>query len=416
MVIGTYSIGLGDRFGHQGVAQLSAIKRAKKAGVNVVPVWNKSYREHTIIRTRPADTRAEADAAVKALDWDEPYFVDADHVSLKIIEPFIPVCDFFTLDVADYIGERADETAVQDFVTQNSKYIGRLSIPSIEQTFRITKDLIRAIGAKYLCAIEEANRIYQHLVKQKGAEHFVTEVSMDETDEPQTPVELFFILAALSARNIPVQTIAPKFSGRFNKGVDYVGDRAKFTQEFEQDVAVIQFAIREFSLPSNLKLSVHSGSDKFSLYAPMRAALQKFETGLHLKTAGTTWLEELIGLALAGGEGLDIAQDVYRQAYNRYDELARPYASVIDMDMRALPSPVDVDGWDGRQYAETLRHDQTNKKYNPHFRQLLHVSYKVAAEMGDRYLNALERYEHIVAENVSTNIYERHIKPLFLPV
>ncbi|MBN1481137.1 hypothetical protein EH223_01610 [candidate division KSB1 bacterium] len=414
MVLGKYSIGLGDRFGHQGVAQLCAVKRAQTVGLDVVPVWNKSYREHTIIHTRPADTRAEADAAVKALDWDEPYFVDADHVSLKIIEPFIPVCDFFTLDVADYIGKKADETAIQTFVTQNSKYIGRLSIPSIEQTFHITKDLIRSIGEKYLYAIEEANRIYQHLVEQKGADNFVTEVSMDETDEPQTPVELFFILAALSARGMPVQTIAPKFTGRFNKGVDYIGDLEKFTREFEQDVAVIQFAIREFSLPTNLKLSVHSGSDKFSLYTPMRTAIQKFETGLHIKTAGTTWLEELIGLALAGGEGLDIARDVYRQAVNRYDELAKPYASVIDMDMRALPSPVDVDGWDGRQYAEILRHDQTNKKYNPHFRQLLHIGYKVAAEMGDRYLNALERYEQVVAENVCNNIYERHLKPLFV--
>jgi hypothetical protein len=315
MKIGKYSMGTGDRFGHQGKAQLSAIQKAKQHGVDIVPVWNKSFREHSIIHTSPADTRAEADAAVKALDWTDQYFVDADHVSLKIIDPFIPVSDFFTLDVADFIGEKADEANIDLFVQQHKKYVGELSIPGIEDAFHITEELIRQIGEKYLHAVEEAARIYQHIAAHKGADTFVTEVSMDETDEPQTPVEMFFILAAIAQLGIPAQTIAPKFTGRFNKGVDYVGDLEQFAKEFEQDLAVIQFAVNEFSLPDNLKLSVHSGSDKFSIYGPIREALQKFDAGLHIKTAGTTWLEELIGLALAGGEGLQIAKEVYRKAF-----------------------------------------------------------------------------------------------------
>ena len=134
---------------------------------------------------------------------------------------------------------------------------------------------------------------------------------------------------------------------------------------------------------------------------------------MHIKTAGTTWLEELIGLALAGGEGLDIAKKVYRSAHERYDELAKPYATVIDINRAALPAPEDVDQWDGQHYAETLRHDLSNENYNLNFRQLLHVGYKVAAEMGDRYLQNLKRYEDVIAENVSINIYHRHLKPLF---
>lgn len=414
MRIGKYSMGMGDRFGHQGKAQLSAIIKAKQAGVDVAPVWNKSYREHSTIHTNPADTRAEADAAVKALGWNDQYFVDADHVSLKIIDPFIPVSDFFTLDVADYIGEKANAESIVSFVERNKIYIGDLLIPHIDAAFHVTEDLIRTIGEKYLCAVEEAARIYQHIVTHKGADTFVTEVSMDETDEPQTPVEMFFILEAIAHVGIPAQTIAPKFTGRFNKGVDYVGDLEQFTTEFEQDLAVIQFAIKEFSLPDNLKLSVHSGSDKFSIYGPIRNAIKKFDAGLHIKTAGTTWLEELIGLALAGGEGLEIAKEVYRKAFDRYDELAKPYATVIDIDESALPSPDEVDGWDGHQYADALRHDQSNDNYNLNFRQLLHVGYKVAAEMGDRYWDALKRYEDVVAENVSTNIFERHVKPIFI--
>src|SRR6185437_9725016 len=112
---------------------------------------------------------------------------------------------------------------------------------------------------------------------------FITEVSMDETDLPQTPPELLVILAALADEKIPLQTIAPKFTGRFNKGVDYVGDVAGFEREFSQDLAVIAFAIERYGLPASLKLSVHSGSDKFSIYAPIRRALADFGAGLHIK-------------------------------------------------------------------------------------------------------------------------------------
>ncbi len=118
----------------------------------------------------------------------------------------------------------------------------------------------------------------------------------------QTPPELLIILAALADEKIRLQTIAPKFTGRFNKGVDYVGDLGQFEREFNDDLAVIAHAVTAYGLPKNLKLSVHSGSDKFSLYPIIRKALQRTGAGVHVKTAGTTWLEELIGLCEAGGE------------------------------------------------------------------------------------------------------------------
>ncbi len=234
------------------------------------------------------------------------------------------------------------------------------------------------------------------------------------TDTPQTPIEMFVILAAIAEEWIPAETIAPKFSGRFNKGVDYVGDVEQFAREFEQDLAVIRYAVREFGLPEGLKLSVHSGSDKFSIYAPIRKALGKFNAGLHLKTAGTTWLEELIGLALAGGEGLAIAKEIYTKALARMDELCGPYVTVIDIDRGKLPVPDAVAKWDGERFAAALRHNPSCPQYNPHFRQLLHVGYKIAAELGPRFTDALEKYEPTIAQQVTTNIYERHIRPLFL--
>ncbi len=416
MQLAKYTFGVGDRFSHQGKAQLNAMIKAKQAGVDIVPVWNKSNREHSIIGTGPADVRAEADAAVKQLGWTKSYYVDADHINLSNVDGFIEYSDFFTLDVADFTGEPASEDAITGFIDKYAKYAGSLEIAGIEKAFDVTPDLISQIACKYLKAVQEAGKIYRHIAEAKGDGNFVTEVSMDETDQPQTSIEMFFILAAIADENIPAQTIAPKFTGRFNKGVDYVGDVAQFEKEFNDDIAVIDFAVTEFGLPANLKLSVHSGSDKFSIYGPINRALKKYNAGLHLKTAGTTWLEELIGLAEAGGDGLEIAKEIYCKSLVKFDELCAPYATVINIDKSALPQPAEVEKWDGRRFADALRHDQSCTGYNPNLRQLLHVGYKIAAQMGERYLGALREYEEQVAVNVTENIYQRHILPIFAEI
>ena len=159
---------------------------------------------------------------------------------------------------------------------------------------------------------------------------------------------------------------------------------------------------------------MHSGSDKFSIYGPMRRGLARFNAGLHVKTAGTTWLEEIIGLAEVDGAGLALAKEVYGGAFAHLEELCRPYASVIDIDRRRLPAAEAVRRWSPDQFVSALRHDEKNRAYNPHLRQLLHVGYKIAARMGGRYLEAIETHEASVARNVTANLYERHIKPLFL--
>jgi len=409
-----YTIGIGDRFGRQGKAQLQAFLDARAVGIEVTPVWNKSNREHSLIGTRPADTRAEADAAVRALNWPGAYFVDADHINLKTVEPFIDHSDFFTLDVADYIGQPPSAASLQAFQAANEKYIGSLSIPGIAEPLQISAATLEQAAGKFLFAVEEAAKIFHHISRRKPVDRLAIEVSMDEAQQAQTPAELLFILSAISAAGIPAQTIAPKFTGRFNKGVDYVGDLNQFEKEFEQDLCVIRFAIKEFSLPENLKLSVHSGSDKFSLYPIIGRALRKHGAGLHLKTAGTTWLEELIGLAEAGGSGLAIAQEVYHNSLRRFDEVCAPYATVIDIDKDRLPAPETVNQWNGKQFSNALRHDPSCPEFNPHFRQLLHVGFRVAAEMGDRYIAALEENEATIAKNVRENLYERHVRRLFL--
>jgi hypothetical protein len=405
---------MGDRFAHQGKAQLQACALAAAQGVNVIPVWNKSNREHMFIGTEPSSLRAEADAAVKALSWTKSYHVDADHIRLETVDRFIEPSDFFTIDVADSIGKPAAAQDVKAFVQRHPELIGKLSVPNIDHPLEISQAELERVANKFLLAAQDAGKIYQHIAKAKGEANFISEVSMDETDSPQTPHELLIILAALADEKIPLQTIAPKFTGRFNKGVDYVGDLKQFEKEFNDDLAVIAFAIKKYGLPPSLKLSVHSGSDKFSIYEPMRRALKKFDAGVHIKTAGTTWLEELIGLAEAGGDGLEIAKEIYAIAIEHVEEFCAPYATVIDIDKSKLPAASAVNGWSSQQFVSALRHDQTNPAYNPSFRQLLHVSFKVAAKKGERYLNALKKHEAVIAKNVTTNLFDRHLKPLFL--
>jgi hypothetical protein len=299
-------------------------------------------------------------------------------------------------------------------VDRHPELSGRLAIPGIEEPFQTSRAEVERIAGKYLRAVQEAGAIYRHIVAGKGEGRFITEVSMDETDNPQTPPELLVILAAIADEKIPIQTIAPKFTGRFNKGVDYVGDLAQFEKEFRQDLAVIAFAVRKHGLPANLKLSVHSGSDKFSIYAPIRRALAKSGAGVHLKTAGTTWLEEVIGLAEAGGEGLDLAKEIYARALDKREALCAPYAAVIDIDAHRLPSAEEVKGWSSQQFVSALRHDPRCPAFNPHLRQLIHVGYKIAAQMGERYLKMLDACQATIARNVTENLYERHLKPLFV--
>ncbi len=412
--LGKFSFGMGDRFGHQGRAQLQACILASQLGAEFIPVWNKSNREHSFIGTEPSSLRAEADAAVKALGWKKSYHVDADHIRLETVDRFIAPSDFFTLDVADSIGKPASAAEVKAFVDRHPELTGTIAIPHIDRPFEISRAEVERVANKFLLATQDAGKIYQHIARAKGAVNFITEVSMDETDSPQTPTELLIILAALADQKIPLQTIAPKFTGRFNKGVDYVGDVQQFEKEFNDDLAVIAFAIQQYGLPLTLKLSVHSGSDKFSIYEPIRKALKKFGAGVHLKTAGTTWLEELIGLAEAGGDGLEIAKEIYAYAIGHVDEFCAPYASVIDIDKAKLPTAAEVNGWSSRQFTAALRHDQKNPAFNPSFRQLLHVSFKVAAKQGDRYYAALKKHEAVIAKNVTGNLFERHMKPLFV--
>lgn len=408
------SFGVGDRFAHQAAAQLRAFQRLAEQGVHVAPVWNKSNREHTFVGSEPQSVYDAAQSAVQRLGWTRPWHVDADHIQLKTVDRFLDCSDFYTIDVADFIGNPAPDVDVESFVQRHPELVGTFELPGMESSFQIDTPFVRRVAGKYLVATHAAGEIYRHIANRRGEGNVIAEVSMDETDAPQTPPELLVILAALADEHILLQTIAPKFTGRFNKGVDYVGDLAQFRREFRDDLAVIAHAVQQYGLPANLKLSVHSGSDKFSLYPIIREALRETGAGVHVKTAGTTWLEELIGLSEAGGDGLELAKEIYAYARDHVDELCAPYASVIDIERSRLPDPQTVARWSGPELASAIRHIPGHPLFNPHVRQLLHVSFKVAAKAGKRYTDLLRANADIVGDQVTQNLFDRHMRPLFL--
>ena len=416
ITLSKYSFGVGDRFGREGSAQLRAFGKLRdEHGIDVTPVWNKSFREHTGAGTKPGSVRIAADAAVKDSGWNAPYFADADHIRLESVDQFIDTSDFFTLDVADFIGKPvAGAAAFADRHAGPGGVPMRIDLPDGLPPLMPSRDDIEAAANKFLGAVREAGKIYRHIESAKGAGTFVTEVSMDETDAAQTPTELYFILAMIAEEKIPIQTIAPKFTGRFNKGVDYVGDVNGFDREFASDIGVLEVARKAFGLPANLKLSVHSGSDKFSIFPSIRKACARFNAGVHVKTSGTTWVEEIVGLASTGGEALEFAKEVYAEAFARYDELTAPYAAVIDIDMTNLPTPTEAAGWSAAEMAGILRHDPSNPNYNRNARQLIHVGFRVAAKSGQRYFDLLRKYSKQVGDSVTENIYTRHLLPIFV--
>jgi hypothetical protein len=278
----------------------------------------------------------------------------------------------------------------------------------------VTRSDLEIVADKFLAAVQEAGVTYRHIAAHKPAGTFVVELSMDETDMPQTPAQVAAILAAVAAEKIPISTFAPRFPGKFLKGIDYVGSVADFLNVFEAETKIMQWAPKAMGLPSGLKLSIHSGSDKYNLYTGIHEISARLGAGIHLKTAGTTWLEEIVGLAEAGGDGLILAKEVYSNAYARIDELTAPYAAVVAIDRSRLPKPLEVDHWDSRTFVNALRHEKGSKTMNQDMRQLMHVGFRIAAEMGAAYIDALKDHRESVARNVQRNLFERHLMPIIL--
>ena len=357
MKLSKYSVGTGDRFAHQAKAQLRACIRALESGVEVIPVWNKSNREHTIIGSEPLQCGSAADAAVKALGWKHPYFCDADHITSQTVGRFLECVRLLHHRCCRLHWPPARRTTSMHsssgiLTCWNASNSTAQASPSRSRT-----EILRQTAPEIFDRrAKKAGEVYRIIEEPKEKATSSRKSRWMRPTRAQSPVELLIILAAIADEGIPVQTIAPKFSGRFNKGVDYVGDVAQFEREFALDVAAIAYAVRAIRSAGESQAQ-RALRQRQVLHLPaIHATMKQFDAGVHLKTAGTTWLEELIGLAEAGGEGLELAKEIYAEAFAHRDELCAPYAAVIDIDTCKVALPGEVEGWSSEQYTSALRH------------------------------------------------------------
>ena len=265
-----FSVGVGDRFAHQAKAQLQACVMAAARGVTVIPVWNKSNREHGIVGSEPASVRAAADAAVRQSGWKQPYHVDADHINLGTVDRFIDASDFYTLDVAAAIGQPAAADRVDAFVERHPELHGNREHPRHRQPFTITRDAIAQIACKYLAAVQQAGAIYRHVDAEARRPRASSPRSRWTRPMPRRrrPELLRHPGRRLPTRGFRSRPSPPSSPAASTRASITSAMSVQFEKEFSDDLAVIAFAVRQYGLPANLKLSVHSGSDKFSHLRP----------------------------------------------------------------------------------------------------------------------------------------------------
>ncbi len=337
------SAGTGDRLGSATPGHI----RALRAVGGIAPILaQQSMRENARTGRTPQQVVDDACWGILQEGWRDPWGADADH--LKTTDD-IDICaaagyTFFTIDPGDHVDNDAHtddaETLREKFQSlpwsrlrdtpdaMRARYVGRKQV--IEGMVLIFDEmaLLRA-ACKYGGALAHTADMYSHLVEVTASGTAVTgafelEVSVDETETPTSPLEHVFIVSELSRLGVTWVSLAPRYVGRFEKGVDYIGDLDVFRAEFAKHAAIARVL-------GPYKLSIHSGSDKFSIYPLMAAETKRMA---HLKTAGTSYLEALRAIA---GVDPGLFREILALAISSYDVDRATYH--VSADAGKVPAP-----------------------------------------------------------------------------
>ena len=291
------SFGFGDRLGLATPGHMDAISDTPYLGIFA----QQSIRELNRTNRQPVDVMKAAIEAVKNNGWTQPWGADADHLQTRddVFRMAKAGYTFFTIDPSDYVNDEADLMSIdvlqdtyQKLVTDNKleqsdlfdRYIGKTIeiADDYNLVFDSQSDLLKAI-VKYGSSLNHSKLMNQWIQEACGNRPFEVEISVDETETPTTPFEHLFVGLELKRMGVDIISLAPRFVGDFEKGIDYKGDIFEFEKQYKQHVAI---AI----LCGPYKLSIHSGSDKFSIYPIIGRLSGEL---LHVKTAGTSYLEAL---------------------------------------------------------------------------------------------------------------------------
>ena len=376
----TSSFGFGDRLGLATPGHIAAVRRT-----NFMPVFaQQSVRENARTDRTPQQVMDDAKRAVEAAKWDSPWGADADHLkALDDIPPFVEAgYTFFTVDPGEYVDNSVDTDSFEILKQKVSAFNWEeLSVLYLNQNGEqvwgdfAAESLMRAT-IKYGRAIQHAASMFKRLFQMKA--EFDFEVSVDETDSPTTPLEHFYIANELTRLGVRFTSLAPRFIGRFEKGVDFIGDLNALDNELEKHAAVTSHF-------GTYKLSLHSGSDKFNVY-PL---LVKYWGGrIHVKTAGTSYLEAL--RVLASYEP-DLFMKIYSLGCEHYKTDKKTYH--VSAELNDLPNTNDL---------PSLLNDF-------HARQVLHVTFGSAlVQFGVELKAALIKHEAAYYDGLKTH-FEKHL-------
>ncbi|MBN1286044.1 MAG: hypothetical protein JXB47_11655 [Anaerolineae bacterium] len=343
------SFGCGDRLGIATPGHVLAVR----AG-DMFPVFaQQSIREMERARRTPQDVMDDATWGVFRMDYQSGFGSDADHLkNTDVIDRcFAAGFTGYTLDPGDHV-DNAAHTDRRDALVE--KYAAlpwdRLdtSPEAVKRAYTgsspagaITEEMLLRAACKYAPALAAAAHMARHIAARFGGAPYDLEVSVDETETPTSPAEHYFIAAELKRMGVTFHGLAPRFVGRFEKGVDYIGDLGVFEAEF----AVHARLARELG---PYKLSIHSGSDKFSIYPIIAKHCGEW---VHVKTAGTSWLE---ALRVAAMFDAPLFRAVLAFAMARYPQDKATYhvsadAAKVPADLPDDQLPALFDQFDARQ-------------------------------------------------------------------
>lgn len=334
------SAGMGDRMG---LATPGHVRAVRATGSKVAPIFaQQSIREMWRTQRTPDDVMDDALWGILQEGWQEKAGADADH--LKTPQDIDACLDagytFFTVDPGDHVHNINEKTSSAE-ITQLIALLppqlqlkeNRLLNSSVNiEGYKISFDettLLMAM-AKYGQAINHVVSMYQHLVTAANGRPFEFEISVDETELPTSHAEHFYIASELKRAGVEWVSLAPRYVGSFEKGVDYIGDLA----EFEHDIAGHAAIAREFG---PYKLSLHSGSDKYRIYS---IAMQQTQGLVHLKTAGTSYLEALHTIAEVD---TSLLKEIFEFARYRYPQDKKTYH--VSARLEKAPLPDEVTNW-----------------------------------------------------------------------
>ncbi|MBP5167061.1 MAG: hypothetical protein ILP09_07360 [Oscillospiraceae bacterium] len=366
------SFGLGDRLGIAGSGQLSCFE-----GLDVLPVAaQQSVRELTLTGRSFEQVLDAATFAVFREGREGPWGADGDHLKTfdEIDRAVKAGYTMLTLDCSEMIGrgappddERKKRYTAKSFETEGISFV-------------YDSDSLDAICRTYSAAIDHICAVYEKYIKNGNMDF---EISIDETSDTTTPQAHFFVANELRLRGVRFETMAPRFCGEFQKGIDYIGD----PRLFEADIAAHAAIARKFGY----KLSIHSGSDKLSIY-PIIAGQTKGH--YHVKTAGTSWLEAM-KLTAMKAPGLyrrahALALASFAEALKYYHVSARP---------DAVPDPESMSD---KSLPELFENDAA--------RQLIHITYGQILNSGLReelfalWTECREDYNELLGEHIGRHL------------